>query len=157
VYPPRNKKKNCCTDKVDNKNHKNVISEWDMQVLNESCNNTCEVLSPWWFCARRSRRAAHTAYPYTSTCSGIWEIILVSHSDALARAADVCPIYYKWRCLPPWEVVAIMPVFKVLDFWAFCLFLLKPKNCHVAKDISQRGMVLIITVHRSGGKRAVFF
>ena len=24
------------------------------------------------------------------------------------------------------------------------------KNCHVAKDISQRGMVLIITMHRSG-------
>jgi len=53
--------------------------------------------------------------------------------------------------------VIIIPGFKFLDFWAFCLFLLKQKNCHVAKDISQRGMVLIITMHHSGGKRAVFF
>jgi len=54
--------------------------------------------------------------------------------------------------------VVIISGFKVLDFWTFCLFLLKQKkNCHVAKDISQRGMVLIITMHRFGEKRAVFF
>jgi hypothetical protein len=65
-----------------------------------------------------------------STCTRSWRV----------------PFLLNWCCLPPWEVVAIMPGFKVLDFWAFCLFLLKQKkNCHVAKYISQRGMVLIIT------------